>query len=62
MHRLLVSPEYGIQLDTGSVVIGPDWESPAEVIDSYHGFGTTRVYGHLVVRTREEPQWRPAAR
>lgn len=42
-------PEYGIQLD-GAVIVGPHWGSPADVIESFHAFGTNRVYGQLVVR------------
>jgi len=53
--------EYGIQLET-RVVVGPDWRCEAEVMDSFHGFGTTRVYGQLVVREDKETPWHPPAR
>lgn len=53
-------PEFGILLDDGRVVVGPGWLGPDEVIFSYHGFGGGRVYGQLVTRDPNNPEWRPA--
>lgn len=59
--RQLVSPEFGIRLPSGIIVTGPDWASHADVVDSYHGFGTDRVYGQLVFRTDDNPhEWKEA--
>jgi hypothetical protein len=54
--------EYGIQLADNDVIVGPGWASHADVVDSFHAFNTDRVYGTLVVRTKENPQWLPAAK
>jgi hypothetical protein len=49
--------EFGIRLDSGKVIEGPRWESVADVVDSYHGFGVTRVYGQLVHRDQPNQEW-----
>lgn len=51
--------EYGIRLADGNVVVGPRWECVADVMDSYHGFGVTRVYGQLV-RRQDNQEWETA--
>ena len=52
-------PEYGILLEDGKVIVGPDWGCVAEVMDSFHGFGSPRAYGELVVRSTDQPEWVP---
>lgn len=56
-----VDLEYGILLEE-KVIVGPGWESVADVVDSFHAFGVNRVYGQLVVRTERDPQWLPHPR
>jgi len=51
--------EYGILLDD-RVIVGPKWESVADVMYSFHGFGAGRAYGQLVVRDQPDQEWRPA--
>jgi hypothetical protein len=53
-------PEFGIRLDSDQIVVGPHWESVAEVIDSYHGHGVRRVYGQLITRDDNQQEWRLA--
>lgn len=50
--------EFAILLDNQAIV-GPDWRSEAEVMDSFHGFGVNRAYGQLVSRSPDNPDWRP---
>lgn len=52
-------PEYGILLDDGVIIVGPDWRGPDEVVHSFHAFGVARVYGRLVTRT-PDTDWRAA--
>lgn len=50
--------EFAILLD-GRAIVGPGWQSIAEVMDSFHGFGVNRAYGQLVSRSPTNPDWRP---
>jgi hypothetical protein len=50
-------PEYAIRLGEQTIV-GPGWRGPDEVIDSFHAFGVTRVYGTLVYRDTPQCEWR----
>jgi hypothetical protein len=52
-------PEYAIRLGEQTIV-GPGWRGPDEVIDSFHAFGVTRVYGTLVYRNTPHSEWREA--
>lgn len=49
--------EYGILMPGGDIIVGPRWRGPDEVIDTFHGFGVTRVYGQLVTRINDS-DWR----
>jgi hypothetical protein len=45
--------EYGLRLTNGRVVVGPGWESEADVMASMHGHGDGRpagAHGTLVRR------------
>jgi hypothetical protein len=40
--------ELALLLDSGTVIYDPSWRCVADVMTSFHGFGTLRSYGVVI--------------